>query len=59
MGKSELICVPFGLAQAPAYFQTLVNVVWTGLGITFGYVDDILGSSQDIITHIKHLRILF
>ena len=34
--------VPFGLAQAPAYFQRLVNEVLSGLTFAFGYLDDIL-----------------
>ena len=50
---------PFGLAQAPAYFQRLVNEVLSGLTFTFGYLDDILIFSPDMETHLKHLRILF
>ena len=33
---------PFGLSQAPAYFQRLVHEVLRGLPFTFGYLDDIL-----------------
>ena len=51
--------VPFGLAQAPAYFQRLVNEVLSGLTFTFGYLDDILIFSPDMETHLKHLRTLF
>ena len=50
---------PFGLAQAPAYFQRLVNEVLSGLNFAFGYLDDILVFSPDMETHLKHLRILF
>ena len=59
MGKFELICVPFGLAPARAYFQTLVNDVLTRIDFDFTYLDDILVFSPDIKTHLKHLRILF
>ena len=41
-GKWEFKRCPFGLAQAPAYFQRLVNEVLSGLTFGFGYLDDIL-----------------
>ena len=47
------------MAQAPAYFQRLVNEVLSGLTFAFGYLDDILIFSPDMETHLKHLRILF
>ena len=50
---------PFGLAQAPAYFQRLVNEVLSGLTFAFGYLDDILVYSPDMETHLEHLRKLF
>ena len=40
-GKWEFKRCPFGLAQAPAYFQRLVNKVISGLTFAFGYLDDI------------------
>ena len=40
-GKCEFKRCPFGLAQAPAYFQRLVNEVLSGLTFAFGYLDDI------------------
>ena len=58
-GKWEFKRCPFGLAQAPAYFQRLVNEVLTGFTFAFGYLDDILICSPDMETHLKHLRILF
>ena len=41
-GKWEFKRCPFGLAQAPVYFQRLVNEVLSGLTFTFGCLDDIL-----------------
>ena len=41
-GKWEFKRCPFGLAQAPAYFQQLVNEVLSGFTFAFGYLDDIL-----------------
>ena len=55
-GKWEFKRCPFGLAQAPAYFQRLVNEVLSGLTFTFGYLDDILVYSPDMETHLEHLR---
>ena len=49
--------VHFGIAQAPTYFQRLVNEVLSRL--TFGYLDDILVYSPDMETHLEHLRKLF
>ena len=58
-GKWEFKRCPFGLAQAPAYFQRLVNEVLSGLTFAFGYLDDILVYSPDMETHLVHLRKLF
>ena len=58
-GKWEFKRCPFGLAQAPAYFQRLVNKVLSGLTFTLGDLDDILVFSPDMKSHLKHLRLLF
>ena len=58
-GKWEFKRCPFGLAQVPAYFQRLVNEVLSSLDIAFGYLDDILVFSPDMVTHLQHLRCLF
>ena len=58
-GKWEFKRCPFGLAQAPAYFQRLVNEVLSELTFAFGYLDDILVYSPDMETHLEHLRKLF
>ena len=50
---------PFGLTQAPAYFQALVTEVLRGLPYAFGYLDDILIFSPDPITHLQHLEEVF
>ena len=50
---------PFGLTQAPAYFQMLVNKVLEGLEFTFGYLDDILVFSKNMEEHLQHVRTLF
>ena len=58
-GKWEFIRCPFRLAQAPGYFQRLVNEVLSRLNFAFGYLDDILVFSPDMVTHLQHLRCLF
>ena len=50
---------PFGLSQAPAYFQRLVLEVLRGLPFTFGYLDDILIFSSGVEVHLEHLRKVF
>ena len=57
--KWEFKRCPFGLTQAPAYFQALVNQVLEGIDFAFGYLDDILIYSPDMECHLKHVRILF
>ena len=51
--------VPFGLAQAPAYFQLLMNKVLKGLKFAMTYLDDIIIFSQDESLHLEHLEIVF
>ena len=58
-GKWEFKRCPSGLAQAPAYFQRLVNEVLSEFTFAFGYLDDILVFSPDMETHLEHLRSLF
>ena len=41
-GKYEFLMVPFGLAQAAAYFQLLMNKVLEGLPYAMTYLDDII-----------------
>ena len=57
--KFEFKVVPFGLTQAPAYFQRLVGEVLQGIPYAFGYLDDILIFSPDVKTHLEHLREIF
>ena len=57
--KYEFLMVPFGLAQAPAYFQLLMNKVLKGLKFTMTYLDDIIIFSQDESQHLEDLEIVF
>ena len=58
-GKWEFKRCPFGLTQAPAYFQMLVNKVLEGLEFAFDYLDDILIYSKNMEEHLCHVRTLF
>ena len=57
-GKYEYLKVPFGLAQAPAYFQNLMNKVLQGLDFAISYLDDIIIFSETPEEHLKHIRIV-
>ena len=58
-GKYEFNMVPFGLAQALAYFQALINKVLKGLHkFVVTYLDDIIFSKNEE-EHLEHLRIIF
>ena len=59
LDKFEFTRCPFGLTQAPAYFQRLINKVIKGLPFAFGYLDDVLIHSPDVESHLQHMRILF
>ena len=58
-GKYEFLMVPFGLAQAPAYFQLLMNKVLKGLKFVMAYLDDIIIFSQNELQYLEHLEIVF
>ena len=54
-GKYEYLKVPFGLAQAPAYFRNLTYEVLQELTLT--YLDDII-FSETPGQHLKHIKIV-
>ena len=57
-GKYEFLMVPFGLAQAPAYFQLLMNKVLHGLEFAMMYLEDIIFSKNEF-QHLEHLETVF
>ena len=58
-GKWEFNRCPFGLTQAPTYFQRVVGEVIEGLDFAFGYLDDILVFSSSIEEHYAHCKEIF
>ena len=60
MGKWQFKRTPFGLSQAPAYFQLLIDQVLMGCGdFTMGYLDDIIVFSKTEEEHLHHLEEIF
>ena len=59
MGKFEFLRTPFGLSQAPAYFQLLIDNVLQGCSkFAMGYLDDIIIFSRTE-EHLEHLEKIF
>ena len=58
-GKYEFLMVPFGLAQAPAYFQLLMNQVLEGLNFAMTYLDDMIIFSNSEEEHLLYLEEVF
>ena len=59
LSKYQFNRVPFGLAQAQAYFQKLINNVLKGCNFTVGYLDDIIIYSRSEKEHLEHLEEIF
>ena len=58
-GKFEYMKVPFGLAQAPAYFQELMTGILKDFHFTIAYLDDIIIFSKTPQEHLLHIRMAF
>ena len=57
--KFEYVKVPFGLAQAPAYFQELITGILKDFPFTIAYLDDIIIFSKTPQEHLSHIRMVF
>ena len=59
-GRYQFEVVPFGLAQAPAYFQQLISMVLQDCSeFAMVYLDDIIIFSRNECEHLKHIQIIF
>ena len=60
MGKWQFKHTPFGLSQAPAYFQLLIDKVLMGCSsFTMGYLDDIIIFIKTEEEHLEYLEVIF
>ena len=57
--KFEYVKVPFGLAQAPAYFQELTTCILKDFNFTIAYLDNIIIFSKTPQEHLLHIRMVF
>ena len=55
-GKYKYIKVPFGLAQAPAYFQELMTGILKDFNFAIAYMDDIIIFSKTLEEHLDHIK---
>ena len=58
-GKCEYIKVPFGLPQALAYFQELMNRILKDFNFIIAYLDDIIIFSRTAEEHFDHIKQVF
>ena len=57
--KFEDVKVPFGLAQAPAYFQELMTGILKDFPFAIAYLDDINIFSKTPQEHLSHIHLVF
>ena len=58
-GKYKYVKVPFGLAQAPAYFQELTTGILKDFDFAIAYSDDIIIFSITAEEHLSHIKQVF
>ena len=58
-GKYRYIKGPFGITQAPAYFQELMTGVLKDFSFTITYLDDIIIFSRMAEEHLSHIKQFF
>ena len=59
LGKFMFLRVPFGLTNAPAYFQELMNMILHGCeSFALAYLDDVLIFSCTPEEHLEHIKIV-
>ena len=57
--KFEYVKVPFGLAQAPAYFQELMTGILKDFPFAIAYLDKIIIFSKTPQEHLSHICLVF
>ena len=57
--KYEYVKVPFGLAQALAYFQELMTCILKDFNFAIAYLDNIIIFNKTPQEHLLHIRMVF
>ena len=57
--KYEYVKVPFGLAQAPAYFQELMTGILKDFNFAIDYLNDIIIFNRSAEEHLLHIQQVF
>ena len=57
--KYKYVKVPFGLAQAPAYFQELMTGILKDISFVIAYLDNIIIFSKTPQENLSHIRKIF
>jgi hypothetical protein len=55
----EWLVMPFGLKNAPIFFQRIMDQVLEGADFLKCYIDDVLVHSKGLLQHLAHLEDLF
>jgi hypothetical protein len=55
----EWLVMPFGLKNAPVFFQRIMDQVLKGANFPKCYIDDVLMHSKGLLQHLAHLEELF
>ncbi len=55
----EWLVMPFGLKNAPVFFQRVMDQVLEGVDFLKCYIDDVLMHSKGLLQHLAHLEELF
>ena len=58
-GKYEYVKVPFGLTQAPAYYQEPMTVILKDFNFAIAYLDNIIIFSKTSKEHLDHIKQVF
>ena len=58
-GKYKYVKTPFGLTQAPAYFQEFMTGILKDFNFAIAYLDDLMIFSRTAEEHLSHIKKVF
>ena len=59
MWQYEYVKIPFGLAQAPAYFQELMTGILKDFAFAIAYLGDIISFSRTVEENLSNIKQVF